>query len=413
MRKISSRQWAWLLYDPANAAYALIVRTVVAPIFLAAAAKGVWSDSQVTSNWSLTASAAGITAGILSVLAGPPVDAKRKKVQMVMLFTMLGLLSTLAYIFVPFGMPQAVLLISFTGISSFMASNSFYDSLLIGISTPQERDFLSTTGYASGYAGGLLSFLLCLPLLSFADGKYFFTGAFIIAASWWGLGSLPLFLRVREDNVSPAPQNAVKLKDTFKFILSEKNILLFLIAYFLYIDGVGTILLAATPLAAGLKINTTSIMVTILLLQLAGLPFTLLYGRLAEKFSARKMICAAIGCYVLIAMIVTIMSCCENLKLRQYLFYIAAALIGTSQGGIQSLSRSLFSRIIPEARAAELFAVYNIFGKFTTIVGPVFIFIATEFTGKAELGITMLTVPFILGAMLLSKVKIPHPEQRS
>ena len=125
-------------------------------------------------------------------------------------------------------------------------------------------------------------------------------------------------------------------------------------------------------------------MLTILALQIIGLPFTLLYGKLAEKFSAKRMIYIAIAVYFLIAVIVTVMSFCPDLRVRQILFYTAAALIGTSQGGIQSLSRSLFSQIIPAERAAELFAVYNIFGKFTTIVGPVLIFIATGLWDKAE-----------------------------
>ena len=405
--KINKQQLAWLLYDPANAAYAMIVRTVAAPVFLAACARGIWSDSQVTSFWSLTASAAGLAAGALAVIAGPKVDARKRKVPMVMIFTLLGVLSALSYLLVKPGLPQAVLVISFIGIASFMVSNSFYDSLLIDISSPAERNKLSTLGYALGYAGALLSFLLCLPLMKISGGAYFFHGAFIIAAIWWLTGALPLFFKVRE---APAAEtlSPVKFTESCRYIFTQKNILLFLIAYFLYIDGVGTILLAATPLASGLKISSTMIMLTILALQIIGLPFTLLYGKLAEKFSAKRMIYVAIAVYFLIAVIVTVMSFCPDLRVRQILFYTAAALIGTSQGGIQSLSRSLFSQIIPAERAAELFAVYNIFGKFTTIVGPVLIFIATGLWDKAELGITMLALPFALGAWLLTRIKVPQ-----
>ena len=404
--KYNKQQLAWLLYDPANAAYAMIVRTVAAPIFLAACAKDIWSNSQITSFWSLTASAAGLAAGTFAVLAGPKADAKHRKVPMVLIFTLLGAAATLSYLTVPAKMPQIVLAISFVGISSYMAANSFYDSLLVDISTPQERNTLSTTGYALGYAGALVSFLLCMPLMKFAGGKYFFSGAFAIAAFWWLAGATPLFLKVKEQR-STAVTRAIKFSETFRYIFSQKNILLFLIAYFLYIDGVGTILLAATPLAAGLKISSTMIMMTILALQIIGLPCTLLYGRLAGKFSAKTMIYVAISTYILIAVIVTAMSFCPDILTRQIMFYTAAALIGTAQGGIQSLSRSLFSRIIPQERAAELFAVYNIFGKFTTIVGPVLIFAATAIWDKAELGITMLILPFILGALLLAKINVP------
>jgi UMF1 family MFS transporter len=150
-------------------------------------------------------------------------------------------------------------------------------------------------------------------------------------------------------------------------------------------------------------------MTTILALQITGLPFTLLFGRLAAKFTAKTMIFTAIFIYIAIAVIVTAMSFTTGDRLRQILFYTAAALIGTAQGGIQSLSRSVFSRIIPGERAAELFAVYNFFGKFTTIVGPLLLIpLAVLFWNKAELGITLLIIPFSLGAILLTKVKVPE-----
>ncbi|MBO7329730.1 MAG: MFS transporter [Lentisphaeria bacterium] len=400
---------SWLAYDPAASAYALIVRTVIAPVFLEYFARNILTDSQITSRWSLVASAAGIVAGIITVFSGPIVDARRKKVQMLALFTAMGVLSSLAYLIPALQTPGYILAISFCGIMSFMASNSFYDSLLISITTPAERDRFSSLGNALGYSGGLCSFLLCMGLRLF-DGisiEWFFCGSFIIAALWWGCGSLPLLCNVKE----PTPEKQtekIRIKETVKFILSQKNILLFLIAYFLYIDGVGTILLAATPLAAGLNISTDMIIVTILLLQLIGLPATLLYGKFAEKFSAKNMVKAAIIVYITIAVTVTVMAFCKNLAVKQTLFFLTAFLVGSSQGGIQSLSRSIFSKIIPQERSAELFSVYNIFGKFTTIVGPVLIAFATLFWDKAELGISMLILPFILGFILLSKVKVPE-----
>ncbi len=401
----SKEKISWLAYDPAAAAYALIVRTVFAPVFLAHFSKGILTDSQITSRWSLIASAAGLTAGIISIFSGPIVDARRKKVPMTAFFTMLGIVSCLAYLYPAMQTPNLILAVSFCGILSFMASNSFYDSLLINITTPAERDKISSFGYALGYAGGLCSFILCMAVGSIFKIKDFYVAPFIIAAFWWGCGSIPLLSNVKEAPAAAATKK-IRIQDTLKFIFTQKNILLFLTAYFLYIDGVGTILLAATPLATGLNISTNLIITTILLLQLIGLPATLLYGKLAEKFSAKTMIKAAIAVYTLIAVIVTIMSFCKDNTVKQVLFYITAFLVGTSQGGIQSLSRSVFSKIIPNERAAELFAVYNIFGKFTTIVGPVLIALSTYFWDKAELGITMLILPFILGFILLSKVRV-------
>ena len=407
--KYNSQQLSWLLYDPANAAYALIVRTVFAPLFLGYCAKGIYSESDITSLWSICASAAGIAAGIISVLCGPWADRRCKKRFMVLLATAAGILSTAGFLFIPGRIPLAVLALSFIGLMSYMIANSFYDSLLPGIAAPQERDHLSTTGYAWGYAGGVGSFLLCLPPVFMTNASDYFYFAFVIAAVWWTLGTIPLYRNVRE---VPSCGERHNLKETFSFIFKEKNILLFLISYFLYIDGVGTILLAATPLADGLKISAKNLLITILALQFIGLPCTLLYGKFARRFSARTMIITAIAVYITIALLVTAMSLCPDLPTRQVIFIICAALIGTSQGGIQSLSRSLFSQIIPAHRSAELFAVYNIFGKFTTIVGPFFILLATCFTNKAELGITMLIVPFIAGACLLMKIKIPENAEK-
>lgn len=404
----------WLLFDPAIAAYAMIVRTVVAPIYLAHQAQGILTDSQCSAFWGYAGSFAGIAAGTVSILLGPKIDAKKWKFPMVGIFTILGVFSTLSYIILPrvvphHTLPYWILIASFTGIFSFMGANSFYDSILIDITAPAERDRFSSTGYALGYAGALCSFLLCLPLLFMAGGRYFFPGSFLIAALWWAMGSLPLLSQRRQITVSPVPPKAIRLPDTVKFIFANKNILIFLIAYFLYIDGVGTIMMQATLIAKGLQISDGNIMFTILALQVIALPFTLFFGKLAARFSAKKMIFIAIMIYMIIAVIVTTMSFLQDIILRQWLFYLAAALIGTVQGGIQSLSRSLFSRIIPPERAAELFAVYNLFGKFTTIVGPLLLIPAAAFFWhKAELGITLLLFPFTLGALLLTKVKVPE-----
>ena len=201
--KLSKAQKAWLLYDPAVSAYAMIVRTVVAPIFLAYFAAGILDEAKSTEYWGYACSIAGLVAGAISVFFGPKIDAGHKKIQAVGVFTAIGVLSTLAYLIIPWVnaprmVPFFILVISFFGILGFMGANSFYDSLLINVTGQTERDKVSSIGFALGYAGALVSFLLCMPLMSIADGKYFFTGAFLIAALWWALFSFPLFKNVRE-----------------------------------------------------------------------------------------------------------------------------------------------------------------------------------------------------------------------
>ena len=221
-------QKSWLAYDPAISAYAMIVRTVVAPVFLVTVSQNILDESVCTEYWGYTCSIAGLIAGAISVFCGPLIDAKQKRVQTVALFTGLGVFSTLAYIpfiYCPAGSytPYIVMLISFIGMLSFMGSNSFYDSLLVNITGKTERDKISSWGFALGYAGALVSFLLCLPLMFIADQKYFFPGAFLIAALWWAAGSLPLFKNVRESDSSKTLP-AVKLADTLKFIWTQKKV---------------------------------------------------------------------------------------------------------------------------------------------------------------------------------------------
>lgn len=188
--------------------------------------------------------------------------------------------------------------------------------------------------------------------------------------------------------------------------------MIFLVAYFLYIDGVGTIFMMAAPLSQDIGIPPGWLFGTILALQLLGFPFTILYGRLARRIPARKLVYLAIGIYVLITLIVGIIPSLGSADAKLAAFLIAAFLIGTSQGGIQSLSRSLFSELIPRERASEFFGFYNIFGKFTTVLGPILIGVAVWLFGRSEYGITLLAVPFLAGAWLLSRVAVPS-ERRS
>lgn len=405
--KLNKTQWSWILYDPACSSHALIVRTLFAAIFLEVCADGLVPPHRITSLWASTASFACLAAGAVSVCLGPWVDAKHRKVQALTISALLCIASCFAYWFCKHGDWKWVLGISFAGIAAFAAANSFYDSLLSDIAKPEMRDKISSLGFALGYAGAIIAALICLPLTFLLEGVLALRLSFVIAGTWFLLLSLPLFFNVREN--SALPENKSKsLPETFSYIWKNKNILTFLIAYLLYIDVVGTIMFAAAPLATGLKISTQYLLIIILGLQFLGLPFTLLAGKLAQKFSARKIIYVSIIIYAMVSILAGAMSIVESLQIRQMLFAAIAFLVGTAQGGIQSLSRSLFSRLIPPERSAELFSVYNIFGRFTTIIGPlVMLPIATWLWGKAELGITLMLIPGIIGFILLRKVEIP------
>ena len=401
--KFFTPQRSWLIYDPANSAYALIVRTIFAPLFFMASAKTVWSEAVCTEYWGYTASAAGIAAGIISLKFGNRADTGKLKKFCLGTACFISITATLSLLFLNNAHPGWILALYFISMFCYMSANTFYDALLVDISTPGERAGLSSTGYALGYIGGMIPLLMIIPVAYFWRERVF-QAAFILTALWWGCGTVPLLKNVKENRSTAGRKSFIA---TLKYILHNKLLLLFLISYFLYIDGIGTILLVATPLAESLRIPQNYLLITIFALQVIACPFTIFYGKLTNRFGLRKLIECAIGIYVVIALLSGVISWSENIHFRQMIFVVIAFLIGTSQGGIQALSRALFSRIIPPERSAELFSVYNFFGKFTTVLGPLLVGAAVKLWGRPELGITLLAIPFAAGGIMLACLKLP------
>lgn len=403
--KLNLSQKSWVLYDMGNASYALIVRTVFAALLFKYCADDVWGKENTTAYWGYICSIAGIAAGAVSIILGYYADKFHLKKHCLAFFVLLGTFSTGAFALMQPGMAWGVLILSFISLGCYMSANSFYDSLLLSVASKSLRDRLSSLAYACGYVGGVIPFLICLGL-SFAMKEKIMAMklSFVIAAVWWLLLTLPMLKIVRERKKSSGNAPSVNFVSNFKELLKNRNVLLFLVAYFLYIDGVGTIYTMASPIASDIGITTPQLLAVILGLQFLAFPCTLFYGRMSQKTHPRDLVLCAIGIYVLISFLALLLAlpCCKDHRL--HIFILLAVLIGTSQGGIQSLSRSLFSRIVPPRKAAEFFGFYNLFGKFTTIVGPILVGIATALWGKAELGITILAIPFLLGAFLLTKV---------
>lgn len=403
--KLNIAQKSWILYDMGNAAYALIVRTVFAALLFKYCANEVWGEANATAYWGYVCSIAGIVAGFFSITLGFYADSHRCKKKLLSLFVIIGTLSTAAFAFMQQGMAWGVVVLSFISLGCYMSANSFYDSLLLSVASKSLRDRISSLAYACGYVGGAIPFILCLLLSALINDKVVaMRYSFVIAAVWWMILTLPLLKIVRERKTVSQGGGVEKFFTNFKDLLKNKNVLLFLVAYFLYIDGVGTIYTMAAPIASDIGISTSLLLAVILALQFIACPFTMLYGKLSLKFHPRNLVLAAIGIYVTIAMLALLLAVPGLKEYRLGIFIALAILIGTSQGGIQSLSRSLFSRIVPSRQAAEFFGFYNLFGKFTTIVGPVFVGIATTLWGKAEFGIAILAIPFLLGGFLLTKI---------
>lgn len=413
--KLDKAQWCWLLYDPGNAAYALLVRAVFAPLFFVYCARGVCSESQATASWGLLCSGAGIFAGACSLYFGTLADARSRRKSALLTATVLGAAAAASLALV--SDYRAVMIIYFISLAAYMAGNSFYDSLLISVARPSEYSLLSTFAYGFGYLGGLLPFLGILAA-GFALGDKIITArvAFVLAAVWWMLFTIPLAAGVRE--VPPAEKASLRWYDgfsglwkTLKEVFANSNTRLFLIAYFLYIDGVSTILMMAAPISVEIGMSEQLLMLTILGLQVIGFPSTIAFGNLAVRFGARRMVYSALVIYVMTASLIGVLTLCRSAEAKLVCFLTAAFLIALAQGGIQSLSRSLFGLLVPEAKAAEFFSVYNIFGKFTTILGPVLIYFVSMIWQRSEYGIVLLIIPFTVGGFMLSKVKFPDGEK--
>ena len=416
--RLNRAQLSWICYDMANAAFALIVRTVYAPLFFKDYSAAGMDPTFATGVWGYVSSAAGLAAGVLAPWLGSVADANAGRKKFLGGFLVLGAAATLALCFTGKGGAGVMLIFYFTALVAYMASNSFYDALLPDVAGRGASDRISSLSYAWGYIGGVIPFLVCLGVsLLFRDSPGFaFRFAFVATAVWWVALAIPMFRLVGEHKRSGGSRIGAldgfrKLWKTAREVRRHRDAALFLVAYFLYIDGVGTILLMATPISVDIGIPALWLLLTILGLQFLAFPFTLLYGRLARKFGARRMLYAAIGVYVAIAALVGLIPCFESTGAKRGLFLFAAFLIGTSQGGIQSLSRSFFTRLIPKGQAAEFFGFYNIFGKFTTILGPILVGLAGWLFGRSEIGIALLGVPFLLGGWLLGKVRLPSERE--
>ena len=408
--RLNKVQWCWLLYDPGNAAFALLVRAVFAPLFFMTCVKGIWNESTAAANWGVVCSLAGIFAGLVSLYTGAAADACAGRKRALAVSTAVGVLSTLFLAVI--SDHRLILAGYFVALAAYMVATSFYDSLLISVAKPEEFSWLSTFAYGFGYLGGLIPFLGVLAGTFFLRNSILTARiAFITAAVWWGVFTLPLLLKVSEQkSYSEVEQfrwyeNFLRLYRTLREVFADKNIRLFLTAYFLYIDGVGTILLMAAPVSVAIGMSEQLLMAVILGLQVIGFPSTVLCGMLARRFGTRLIVYVTLFFYVITAILIGVLTLCAGYESKLMLFLAAALFIALSQGGIQSLSRALFGSLIPSGKSAEYFSVYNIFGKFTTILGPVLIYLISLIWQRSEYGIVLLAVPFTVGGILLSKVK--------
>ncbi len=406
---LQRRVLAWALYDWANSAFALSVMTAFVPVLLA----GYWNDGapSVVSTFrlGLANAAASLLVALLAPVIGAMADHSGRRTAWLLWITFFGAVMTAGLSVVAGGQwPAAVALYALASIA-FAASNSLYDSLLVDITEPVEFDRVSAYGYGLGYLGGALLFTVNVFMVAqpstfgLASADDALRLSFVMVAVWWCLFSIPLALWVRDDPALEGGPGALvagfrELLGTLGAVRQHPQLWRFLLAYWLYIDGVYTIIKMAVDYGLALGLTMQDLIQAILVTNFVAFPAALAFGRLAAAIGARAGIYTGLGIYIVATVAAVFID-------SEAEFYALAVAVGLVQGGVQSLSRSFFARLIPANHTAEYFGFYNMLGKFAAIIGPALAGIVALLSGSQRLGILSLLVLFIAGTWLLVTVR--------
>ena len=399
--KLSRLEKYWILYDVANSAFILLVATIVPIYFNSLAEAAGISEVDYLAYWGYAASVATLIVALIGPIFGTMADMKNFKKPIFTASMMVGVLGCAALSFpTSWVVFLAIFVIAKVG---FSASLIFYDSMLSDITDPDRMDEVSAQGYAWGYIGSCIPFLISLGIVlgNQALGISMTTAmgiAFFLNAAWWLLLTLPLLRHYEQTHYSSKRDHAVRdtfatLYHTFREIKSQKHIFLFLLAFFFFIDRVYTIIDMATAFGSALGFDSTMLLLALLLTQVVAFPFALLFGKLSKQYRNDRLIKICIAAYTLIALFA--------IQLDQvWEFWLLAGCVGIFQGGIQALSRSYFAKIIPPEKAGEYFGLFDICGKGASFMGTASVGLFTQLTGSTNLGISVLAVIFVIGLVL-------------
>ncbi len=405
---------SWVLYDVGNSAFVLVMVTAIMPIYFKDVAAFHLSDAVSTANWGFANSTASLILALLSPILGALADYKTRKKLFFLLFLLLGISFTLSLPFVGRGQWLLCLVLFVIARVGWAGANVFYDAFIMDVTTKERMDAISTRGYAFGYIGSVVPFLVVIGLIlsaGMADGlplKETRIG-FVVVALWWLLFSLPMLKNIKqvhyiEPSASPVVDSFRRLWQTMKDIGKHRQVFLFLAAYFFYIDGVGTIITMSTAYGRDLGFGVTLLIVVLLFIQIVAFPFALLFGRLATRYTTRGMLLAGICIYCLVTFMAFLLPSITNFSVKTGLFWLIAFLVASAMGGMQALSRSYFGKLIPPEKSAEFFGFYNVFGKFAAITGPFLMGIVGRITGETRWGVLSILVLFVIGGILLIRV---------
>lgn len=415
---------AWTMYDWANSTFATTIMAAVLPVYYSTVASAGLSPSTATSNWAFTTSIALILVGVLGPILGAMADFSGAKKRFMTIFVIIGVFGTALLFFIQSGDWLLASFFYIIGSIGFSGANVFYDSLLPHVAHADEIDQVSSRGYAMGYAGGgiLLAINLAMIMLSPDNLTVLMTRlSFLTVSVWWFLFTIPLWKNVKEPQrrilaeeagFNPLKASFNRLYNTFKEIRKYKELSKFIVAFWLYNNGIGTIIFMATIYGTELGFSSTTTIGTLLMVQFVAIPFAFLFGWLAKKLGTKPSILLSLAIYTLIAI-------AGYFLYKEIHFWILGFAVAMVQGGSQALSRSLCGRMMPKSKSAEFYSFFSVSEKIAGTVGPFVFGMVSRLMGGSRLSIVSLIIFFALGGLMLIRVNekdgiaVAEEEERS
>lgn len=399
--KLTKEEKNWILYDVGNSAFTLLIATIMPLYFNYLAEQAGLSSVDYLAYWGYAASVATLFVVFIGPVFGTLADTKGFKKPV---FSVALAVGVAACVLMGFAKQWLVFLVIYViAKTGYSASLIFYDSMLADVTTAERMDQVSSQGYAWGYIGSCVPFVVCLMIvlgagklgisLELAMGISFF-----VTAAWWVLMTVPMLKTYRQKNYVERKPHAfresfARIGKTFLNVRREKKIFLFLLAFFFYIDGVYTIIDMATAYGSALGLDSTGLLLALLVTQIVAFPCAILFGRLARRFCTEHLITVCVVAYIGIALFACVLR-------TQTQFWILAIFVGMFQGGIQALSRSYYAKIIPAEQSGEYFGLLDICGKGASFIGTAIVSVVSQLTGDINKGVAMIVVLFVVGVVL-------------
>lgn len=401
MKKLTKQELNWVLYDVGNSAFVMLISTIMPIYFNHLAEQAGISSTDYLAYWGYAASIVTLLVVFTGPFLGGLSDLKGMKKKIFTVCVLIGIIGCACL-----GLPGSwigFLLIFILAKTGYSLSLIFYDSMLTDITDDDRMDHVSSHGYAWGYIGSCIPFIISLVIVLFYDSigisfSLAMTLAFLISAIWWLCMSLPLYKSYQQKHYVEADKKLLlsgfqNIGKTLKDMAEKKYVLLFVIGFFFYIDGVYTIIDMATAYGEAVGLDTTGLLLALLVTQIVAFPFALLFGRLAQKFSAENLITVCIVAYLGISVFAIFLD-------KQWEFWFLAVCVGMFQGGIQALSRSYFTKIIPPEKSGEYFGILDICGKGAAFVGTTAVSLVTQLTDNASKGVSTISVLMLAGLII-------------